>query len=61
MGRMSMFFSKPGYQLGDSLFGGYQDMGWGEEEEEVVVEDYGQVEYEYEYEYTDTFGEEVMR
>jgi len=57
MGRMSMFFSKPGYQLGDSLFGGYRDMGW----EEEVEEDYGQVEYEYEYEYTDTFGEEAMR
>jgi len=55
MGRMSMFFSKPGYQLGDSLFGGYQDMRWGEDEA-AEEEDYGQVEYEYEYEYTDTFG-----
>ncbi|KAI1513664.1 hypothetical protein L13192_00963 [Pyrenophora tritici-repentis] len=63
MGRMSMLFSKPGYQLGDGLMGmgvgiawDYVDEdedeggGYEDSEEEGVV-----------YEYKDTFGEEVMR
>ncbi|RMZ74579.1 hypothetical protein GMOD_00003637 [Pyrenophora seminiperda CCB06] len=54
IGRMSAFFGKPGYQLGDSLFGGYRPIQWGEYEEQGEEE-------EYEYEYQDTFGEEVMR
>jgi hypothetical protein len=29
MGRMSSYFNKPGYQLGDSLFSGYQPINWG--------------------------------
>ncbi|KNG44788.1 hypothetical protein TW65_08314 [Stemphylium lycopersici] len=45
MGRMSAYFSKPGYQLGDSLFSGYQPINWG-----VAT-----------YEYQDTFGEEALR
>ncbi|KAH6865575.1 hypothetical protein BKA58DRAFT_413283 [Alternaria rosae] len=38
MGRMSTYFSKPGYQLGDSLFSGYQPIDWGSGYEEVEVE-----------------------
>jgi hypothetical protein len=38
MGRMSTYFSKPGYQLGDSLFSGYQPINWGSAYEEVEVE-----------------------
>jgi hypothetical protein len=43
MGRMSTYFSKPGYQLGDSLFSGYQPINWGSayEEVEVDVDGYG--------------------
>ncbi|KAG9187380.1 hypothetical protein G6011_05251 [Alternaria panax] len=35
MGRMSTYFSKPGYQLGDSLFSGYQPINWGTSYEEL--------------------------
>lgn len=35
MGRMSTYFSKPGYQLGDSLFSGYQPINWASGYEEV--------------------------
>lgn len=38
MGRMSTYFSKPGYQLGDSLFSGYQPIDWRSGYEEVEVE-----------------------
>ncbi|KAK1917492.1 hypothetical protein P3342_000205 [Pyrenophora teres f. teres] len=66
MGRMSMLFSKPGYQLGDGLAGGIGiGIGWGD----VYDDDEGEGGYEEEeeegeevvYEYRDTFGEEVMR
>lgn len=39
MGRMSTYFSKPGYQLGDSLFSGYQPINWASGYEEV--DDFG--------------------
>jgi hypothetical protein len=45
MGRMMNYFSKPGYQLGDSLFSGYQPINWGQAT----------------YEYRDEFGEEALR
>lgn len=35
MGRMSTYFSKPGYQLGDSLLSGYQPINWGSTYEEL--------------------------
>jgi hypothetical protein len=44
-GRMMNYFSKPGYQLGDSLFSGYQPIDW----------QHGT------YEYQDEFGEEALR
>jgi hypothetical protein len=44
-GRMMNYFSKPGYQLGDSLFSGYQPISW----------QHGT------YEYQDEFGEEALR
>ncbi|KAF1836158.1 hypothetical protein BDW02DRAFT_254595 [Decorospora gaudefroyi] len=47
MGRMLNYFSKPGYQLGDSLFSGYQPINWDENA--------------YAYEYRDEFGEEALR
>jgi hypothetical protein len=51
MGRMMNYFSKPGYQLGDSLFSGYQPINW----------DSGYDEYQYTYEYRDEFGDEALR
>jgi hypothetical protein len=45
MGRMMNYFSKPGYQLGDSLFSGYQPIDWGQAT----------------YEYRDEFGDEALR
>jgi hypothetical protein len=35
MGRMSTYFSKPGYQLGDSLFSEHQPINWGTAYEEL--------------------------
>lgn len=35
MGRMSTYFSNPEYQLGDSLFSGYQPINWGTAYEEL--------------------------
>jgi hypothetical protein len=39
------YFSKPGYQLGDSLFSGYRPINWGQAT----------------YEYRDEFGDEALR
>lgn len=47
MSRMSSYFCKPDYQLGDSLFSGYQPIDWGATPETYV--------------YQDTFGEEALR
>jgi hypothetical protein len=45
MGRIMNYFSEPGYQLGDSLFSGYQPINWQHTT----------------YEYQDEFGEEALR
>ena len=41
MGRMSMLFSKPGYQLGDGLFGGLSGGQWGDGYEGGYSDGYG--------------------
>ncbi|EUC44503.1 hypothetical protein COCMIDRAFT_37687 [Bipolaris oryzae ATCC 44560] len=51
MGRMSSYFNKPGYQLGDSLFSGYQPINWGQPVTNAVET----------YVYQDSFGDEALR
>jgi hypothetical protein len=47
MGRMLDYFSKPGYQLGDSLSSGYHD-------HQAMI-------YQFKYTYQDEFGDEALR
>lgn len=54
MGRMSSYFNKPGYQLGDSLFSGYQPINWGAPVTTTTTTTETYV-------YQDSFGEEVLR
>ncbi|XP_014552588.1 hypothetical protein COCVIDRAFT_109941 [Bipolaris victoriae FI3] len=54
MGRMSSYFSKPGYQLGDSLFSGYHPINWGAPVTMATTETETYV-------YQDSFGDEALR